>query len=212
MKHVISDENRIKIEEAVKAAEKKTSAEIVPVIVGRSSTIGHVFPLLFLFLSCLFLLSPIWEGFNEIWGGATLQRIFSFVILFVFAWGLSRLKFVQRFCVSKADMEQQAAQRAELEYSQRVLSRTKDQTGVLLMISLLEKRSFLIAEKGVNEHFPEGTWEKALTKLSKLAHKEGIELAFCDALNDLSDQLSEKLPIQEDDTNEISNELIITES
>jgi len=209
MDKIIDPQKRKVIEEAVLKAESSTSAEIVPVIIGRSSTVDHVFPLIFLFLIAALFVSPLWSYFDEFWGGAYFERALAMAATLLVSYGLSKLSFIRRWCLTKRDMEKQVELRAIAEFSGRVAGRTKDKTGLIVVLSLLEKRSFLFAEEGINKHFPEGTWDAVLRGLSEKAHKEGIELAFAHTLNELSDMLAVHLPIQADDTNEISNKLVL---
>ncbi len=212
MDKIIDSQKRKFIEDAVQKAEAKTSAEIVPVIIGRSSTVDHVFPLIFLFLiACLFV-SPLWTYFDEFWGGAYLERGLAFLGTLAVSYGLSKIPLVQRWCLSKADMQRQVELRSIAEFAARVSGRTKDQSGLIIVLSLLERRSFLYAEEGINKHFPEGTWDTLLQGLSQRAHKDGIEVAFAQTLNELCDMLSVHFPFQADDKNEISNQLVLLEN
>lgn len=211
MDKIVSDENRKVIEEAVLKAEKSTSAEIVPVIIGRSSTTDHVFPLIFLFLLATLFISPLWVYFDELWGGAYLERGLTILATAVLSFGLARIPTIQRWCLTKRDMQRQVELRAISEFVTRVAGQTKDQTGLIIVLSLMERRSFLYAEEGVNKHFPEGTWDSLLQGLSQKAHKEGVELAFAHTLEELSEMLAVHLPIAVDNKNEISNKLVLLE-
>lgn len=210
----ISEDGRKAVEEAIVRAESKTSAEIVPVLLLRSSTIGHVFPILVLVLLVTLFLSPWWLSLSESWDSALFERLASLVGVGAIAFFASKLKWVQSALTSSEDKDRQVNLRAETLFQEHIVSKggTEGNTGVVLVLSLMERRSVLLAEKAVNDHFESETWVEILDHLSSNAKKEGIEKAFVHAIDELGDVLAEKLPIKEDDQNEVKDHLVLLEN
>lgn len=210
----ISQEGREAVEEAVARAELKTSAEIVPVVLLRSSTVGHVWPLLTLTFLVLLVLSPWWVSLGESWDSALAERTMSVVFVGVLAFYGAKLKWVQAALTSSQDKNHQVDLRAETIFLEKIVSQggTQGNTGVLLVLSLMERRSVLLAEESVNHHFGPETWVEILDHLSANAKKDGLEKAFVKAIDELGDILAEKLPVQANDKNEVKNHLILLES
>ncbi len=115
-----------RIEAAIAEAESRTSGEIVPLLVRRSSTIGHVPVLAFCLLLTAFLLAELpavlgdWLGGHAlIWMAATWILAAGGAVLF------GRFDFVQRMLISQFDEVMQVERRAQLEFYELDLSRHK---------------------------------------------------------------------------------------
>lgn len=201
-----------KIEAAIAQAELKTSGEIVPVVVRRSSAIGHI-PLL-LTLSLIFQVSLICAIF---WPQV-------FVAPFVYIWPLiwvgiyilsallTRLKAVQRFFVPNADEVWQAFQRAKLEFYENKIYRTEEGTGILIFVSVMERQALILADKGISDKLPPETWEKLLNKFRASLRKGCWSEAFLEAIHECGEILQPHFPIRPGDVNELQNHLVIKDN
>ena len=100
-------------------------------------------------------------------------------------------------------------QLAEKEFNRLGISNTKEKTG-LLFYMLLEEREFIIlADSGITSKvFPE-TFESIKSGMQEYF----IKGKFCEGilfgLKNLGEVLAENFPLNENDTNEISNKVII---
>ena len=116
-----------RIEAAIQLAESRTSGEIVPVLVRRSSTVGHVPMLVFLLLLVGLLLFDL-PHFLALWGGPHWAWLGTcWLGAAVLAMGLARLDWVQRLSTPRLDQRQQVEMRAEVEfYELEEIRRTLD--------------------------------------------------------------------------------------
>lgn len=208
-KKYLSDLDIQKIETAIEEAERHTSGEIVPVIVRRSSAIGHI-PLL-LTLSLIFQISVIAALF---WPAAFVAPVVYFwpliwITLYVISGLLTRLKSVQRFFVPNEDEEWQAFQRAKLEFYENKVYRTQEGTGILIFVSVMERKALILADKGISEKLPADTWDKVLGKLRKSLHDHKWGEGFVSAIHECGELLKPHFPIRSDDVNELKNHLIL---
>lgn len=199
------------ISDAVAQAESKTSAEIVPMVVRRSSTVGHV-PILFLCI--LIILFFLFDGpthqahfLGEHW----VWYLADFLLFFTFASFSGRCPFVQRMLTSGADREWQVDQRAEVEFYESEIHTTQGATGVLLYISLMEHRAVVLADKSIAEKFPPQTWSEICDIMIRGIKKQHIGIAFKDAVEKCGEILEPVFPIQPDDVNELKDHLVIKE-
>ena len=133
-----------RVRAAVHKAELSTSAEIVPMIVRRSSAIAHVPTSLFLFLSlvwmCVFPFVAVYvsDFFASYAILATANELFGFLLAAVLSAMLGHLSFFQRIFVPKIDQVAQVDDRAELEFFESNIKKTDGSTGILIFVSLLE--------------------------------------------------------------------------
>ena len=68
-------------------------------------------------------------------------------------------------------MAQKVRLRAEQLFYQESLHHTNANTGILILISLLERRVQVLADRGINEGVPSGTWRTSCRALSKASIK-----------------------------------------
>ena len=88
------------------------------------------------------------------------------------------------------------------------LYKTKDANGILIFISLLEHRAWVIADSGINERIPHEQWEVAVDVITNGIREQKQCQALCEAIGLISDILEKEFPIQDGDMNEL-HDLII---
>lgn len=111
--------------------------------------------------------------------------------------------------LSKKDQEKAIQRRAIKEYHLLGVGNTRDDTGVLIMISLEERKVRVLAGEAINQKVPQMTWSTAASCITQ-SFKEGFHsMGICTAINDIGKHLTGYFPAKPDDTNEISNGVII---
>ncbi len=201
----ITETEAVEISDAVREAEKHTSAEIVPMVVGSSATFGHVFLSLFLFLNFIFYYLA------NMYIQSEYTLFASLLLAFVFATILSRVNFVKRILTPKGDLELQVENRAQLEFHNLEMHQTRHATGVLIFVSLLEHRAVVLADKAISDALPPETWQNMLNILLVQIKKKNMKQGFVTAIDMAGKILKQKFPIQEGDTNELKNQLVVKE-
>lgn len=200
-----------RIEEAVKAAELKTSAEIVPLVVRSSASTAHL-PMTIAFLLCLIALIGAWP-FHE-WIEAHHAAIFLPVLMVgmaILALPLSRVVAIQRFLLTKMDAEIQVRRRAWAEFAALKVGSTEDHRGVLIMISVLERQVVVLPDQGLSQSLnPEAAadWVKSLATHLKTGE---WGMAFTETLSEMGRRLGEIAPREASSRDELSNRLQIRE-
>ena len=199
------------IEDAVRAAELKTSGEIVPMIVKRSSTVGHVpFILLSLMVAAFMVLDgPGWQ--YEIVGEHWAWYLVDTAVLVALTALLSRWTFLQRVLTPRDDQADQVDMRAQLEFYQTEIHTTEAATGVLLFVSLMEHRAVVLADTAIDERVPDDTWNEICRTMVDGIKQGHVGLGLAAAIGRCGDILAEEFPIAEDDINELRDTLVIKE-
>lgn len=202
----LTKEEKNKIEEAVKLAESKTSGEIVPVLLKKSDLypaahfrsailFSFILNMCIYYLPIQFLDDPIMFLWGQIIG----------LLVGYFVGYFSRVK---RFLSTRREIREEVHQRAIEAFFDNNLHTTRDRTGILIMVSMLERRAEILADSGIDSLVEKETWGKLLGDLILDIKKNDVVDGFCRAISNCGDILSEKFPIKDDDTNELSNQLI----
>ncbi len=198
-----------RIRAAVQTAELKTSAEIVPMIVERSSAIAHVPNSLFLLLSLFWVTAMPLISQHFTFGNTVVVEILGFMFAFVLSLLLARVRLVQRLFVPRVDREAQVDDRAELEFFESNIKSTQDSTGILIFVSLLEHRAVVLADKSVAVKYPPETWNEIVNGLLTKIKAGDLAGGFAWAIEKCGDLVAPHFPIKPGDQNELANDLII---
>ncbi|MCY4524046.1 MAG: TPM domain-containing protein, partial [Halobacteriovoraceae bacterium] len=110
------------------------------------------------------------------------------------------------------ELSQEVHQRAIQAFYNNNLHTTRDRTGILIMVSLLEHRAEILADTGINEKVPPRTWRKILNPMVKKIKKDDLTAGLCEAIQACGKILDEHFPIKPDDKNELSNEVVTPDS
>lgn len=206
---ILSADDIEAISKKVAEMERKTSAEIVPVIVKRSISIGHVKWQVgtLLLLLMLILLSEL----NRVYW-FQLPWYFTIVGLFCVV-GLSRVlsarNVFQRMFTENADEIKQVAQRAEIEFYRSNIQETKDSTGVLIFVSWVERRSVILVDKAVSGFLPDEKLNEITSQMAAHFRSNRFREGLISAIEAVGQILHAKLPPRENNANELSNSLVI---
>jgi putative membrane protein len=204
--NTLSEEDREVVHEALRAAERRTVGEIVPVVVERSDPhpAAHWIGALAALVVGSALLAPHlpWDR-PALFFGAQLGLA---ALGWVAARTLPDLKHVfLRDGRATAVAEEQALQ----EFFGNGLHQTEGRTGVLLFVSLLEHRVIVLADRGIDSVVGPEVWRE-----TDAAILEGIRKgSLCDGLvagiERAGDVLAEHFPWAEGDRNELPDRVVV---
>ena len=191
------------ISAAVGRAEKHTSAEIVPMVVRGSITVGHVpWLLFFIAIPLTWVLLPLvlhnWVG-----------EILTVVVASVFAFVFKRFATVQRILTPDEDEMASVQRRALLEFHLANLPSTEKATGVLIFVSMLERRAVILADAAITARFDADAWDRVLKALLAEIGKGNFAGGMQEAIALVGSMLAEKFPAPTHGVNELPNTLII---
>ncbi len=98
---------------------------------------------------------------------------------------------------------------AAKEFYKLGMADTRDKTGILIYI-LLEKRKFhILADAGINEKVEQLTWDSIRDEMTDEFKKGNYLTGIITTLEKVGNILGEHFPIKSDDTNELSNKVIV---
>ena len=212
----ISETGRKNISEAVRVAELQTSAEIVPMLVKSSSLHGYFDNYIYaLLISLLFALQA--EDYilhiMNIWDISHWHRILAILTILAVSWPfaslLSRNPLLFRIFGDRRDKFDSVNARAEIEFYRAGLTHTKGSTGILIFISLEERRAVILGDQSINEKIAKDSWDKILTELLNEIKSANLETALKSAIEKVTLLAKPHFPRATNDADELSNALVI---
>jgi putative membrane protein len=186
------------IEAAVRGAERTTSGEIVPVVVARSDSYAHVrmgaAAIAAIALGAVFLaLAPgreQWLVPTQLCVFAALSWAFGWPPLLV--WITPHPLFVER--VHRA---------ASLAFHEAGLVETRERTGILIYVSLLERRVEVLADRGVHALVADGTWDGVVERVVAGIRAGRADQGLIDGIRLCGEILARSFPARAGDANEL---------
>lgn len=204
VKTFFTDDEKERIRQAVVAAESKTAGEIVPMIVTSAARYTEVELLgLIIGLFVGMIAEAVW---SDPWGSPYFQLwpVIGALVGFV----TSRLPVVKRLLAPKRRIADAVHTLALASFTDQGLHHTRDHTGILILISLLEHRVEVLADRGINQKVSAGTWDE-IVRMITAGIKSGQACdAFCKAIERCGDILATHFPRQADDKDELPNRLV----
>jgi len=202
-----TEEERGRIEGAVKEAEKTTAGEIVPMIVEASDDYTEARYAAGIFLAILAFVAVQLLAHPQ--NPAVLLA--SQAVAFVTGFLIFALDGPKRMLVPGRVRDVKVRDRALRAFYEHGLHRTRDETGILIMISLAEHRVQVLADQGINKKVGQETWEEVVKMILAGIRSGRACDAFCTAIERCGRILTEHFPIKPDDTDELDNRLIAEE-
>lgn len=206
-----SSSEQDKIRQAVQDAERKTSGELVPMLVSDS----HSYPLAAvrggalaaLILSILFtetVAGMFWLHGSNMW---------IFLCLFFPLYWISNMlvthnPVLKRPFLFNDEIETEVQSAAFASFFRERLYKTRDENGILIYISLLERRVWILADSGINERIEPGQWDAALQLITSGIKNGNACESLCQSIEMIGDILEKEFPVRDDDKNEL-HDLII---
>lgn len=211
LENLFSSEDLKRIEEAVRNAEKQTSGEIVPYAVQSSDDYeetlwraGMLFAMLTLFgFALVHNYSESWLPFHLV--EAALGTIGAALAGVLLAYYVAPVK---RIFAGNTLMTRRVTQRAEEAFLAEEVFETKDRTGILLFISLLEHKVVVLGDSGINAKVQPEEWDSVVDILVKGMKDRKPADGLLNAITMCGELLKrEGVARRADDSDELSNKM-----
>ena len=198
-------EEQERIQQAVIAAEKKTSGEIVPMIVSASGRYAEVeLSGLVIGLVLGTLAAFLW---HDPWGSVQIYLLWP-VIGAILGFVTCSVPSLKRRMISKDRIADAVQMRSLAAFTGQGLHHTRAETGILIFVSLLEHRVVVLADRGINEKVEAGTWNEIVNMITEsLKSGNGCD-GFCKAIDRCGEILARHFPRSADDRDELPNKLV----
>ncbi|MGD8778092.1 MAG: TPM domain-containing protein [Ignavibacteria bacterium] len=98
---------------------------------------------------------------------------------------------------------------AEEEFYKLNMQATRDKTGILLYLLLKERQFHILADSGINEKVTQETWDNVRNEMQEKFRSGYFSEGMVHGVERVGNILSEHFPIKADDTNELSNKVVL---
>lgn len=216
---ILTDSDLSRLKQAVAEAETQTAGEIVPyvirqsddygVAVWRGGAVGALAA-----AAALLVVGMVSGGWDQAWLYTSWMMALTIAAggllgaVLVGAWPAAR-----RLFTGHAEMERQVRKRAYEAFLEEEVFDTRDRTGILLYVSLLEHRIEVMGDVGINAKVEPEDWEgvvglirdgiredsladgleRAIRRCGELLHRKGVEIRPDD-----TDELSDRVRLRDE--------------
>lgn len=206
---IVSNKDRELIKNLIKEAEKKTQSELIPMIVHHSDIypaahfraaiiVSFLFSLA-LYYSPLSIINPIYFLWIQLPG------------LYV-GYFLGHIPFIKRLLITKSEIEEEVTQKGYEAFYNHNLHLTHNHNGVLLLVSIMERKIKIITDVGIAKKVEQKIWDEILNQFSKKIKEGNFIEGLKDCIQAVSIVLEKNFPADEKErANEIENDLIVEE-
>jgi putative membrane protein len=200
-----------RIAAAVRAAESKTSGEIVPYFIRQSDDYAVARWRGGAAVSALAILVTLGVQFGATtWVGLGLLE-FSALMVACFFFGMLIARSsptFKRLMLGHAMMDRCVSQRASSAFLSEEVFRTRARTGILLFVSFFERRVVVLGDSGINAKVVQSEWDGIVHTLIQSVKKRRTVEGLVEAIQACGDLLQKHgVERERDDTDELSNSL-----
>lgn len=207
----LTRKEQAQITEAVQKAEKMTSGEIVPMVVSKSgdyplaaAVCSMSFAVPVGLLLTIIIGKMVWIGPSNVWLFLALAACL-YIPVYYLAHKKELLKY---YFLNQGHVETEVSQSALAAFYSQGLYKTAAANGILLYISVLEKKVWILADSGINDKISQQTWDVVVDELTT-GITEGKQCeAICAAIVSIGNILHDYFPHQKDDEDELHNLII----
>lgn len=197
-----STEEKARIEAAVKAAELRTSGEIVPLVVDAA----YGYPRAEIHGGGMLALALAANGSWWLFDGSLVIFLAGFLLGYWPCRLLLRCSpALLRRLIHPAEIDAEVAERAKVAFLDHNLHATREGTGILILICLFEHRVQVLADRGIHHAVPPETWQQVADLVTAGIRAGHTADALCAAIAQCGDLLADKFPPRADDTDELPN-------
>jgi putative membrane protein len=203
---LVSEADKVQVEAAIAAAEKRTSGEIVAVIARASASYVSVAPMV---AALLALLVP-WPLIYFTWW--RVQDIYMLQLLvFVIAAASIYWPPVRLALVPNSIKRDRAHKRAIEQFVAQNLYTTRSHTGVLIFLSEAERYAEVVADRNIYAKVPQADWQALVDRLTARIGDGEVGAGLSEAIAAAGELLAKHFPPGSGDPDDFPNHLIVIE-
>jgi putative membrane protein len=200
---MISEADKARVVDAIRAAEASTSGEIFCVIAQQSSDYRLV-PLAWAALLALAVPAPL--IYLTLWPASAIYLVQLLVFLIVTV-GLSR-PGIRFHLVPRRAKHDHAHAQAMRQFFAQGLHHTEQRTGVLIFASVAERYAEIVADAGINAKVSPEVWDKAIAALIAGIKDGRPGEGFVAAVTQCGEVLAQHFPPGALNRDEVPNRLV----
>lgn len=204
-KNFFSESEKQQISALVTKAECETAGEIAVMVMDESDSYREAEILGALLLSAFIALLAV----------VSLQHVtvWSYIPAVIILWfpALYFMRLFPRFklgLAGKKRLDEAVRERAIRAFFEKKLYRTREESGVLIFISILEHKVWILGDRGINQRIDPQLWQALTRELAGNIREGNAFEGLCSVIKKLGAVLAEHFPQTAGDTNELPDEVI----
>ena len=198
-----SDESKRGVAAAIADAEQHTSAEIVAAVRRNSDPLSDVAYILALSVGLAVLSFVLFSEREFPVATIPLDVLVPFAIAATLLRGMPG---ALRYFVPSSRLDRAVGRHAKAAFVDLGISRTRERTGILVFVSMAERRVVVVPDIGVHHAEAGLAWTEAIAVLHAAVNETNTDLFF-EGLRLLGKALADVNPRREDDINELPDEM-----
>jgi putative membrane protein len=205
---------RERVTRCVREVEKHTAGEIVPLV--RSASYHYPAATLFGALVVGVLIASALTAADAVfrpWGSLSLVDLWVFpavfAVAFLVAYQLLRgIPALKRLFISHAEITEEVEEAALTSFYRHRLAETRDRTGILLFVSVYERRAVVLADKGINLKVAPETWRQVVDLIVQGIREGRAAEGLCEAVTRCGEIITAQFPVRAGDKDELRNLIV----
>jgi putative membrane protein len=203
MRRFLTDESKTAFTDAVKAIELRSCVEVVVAIRRRSASYVHANFIVGILAAIGTLYFVLYSDYEFGLASILLDPILAGIVVGALSIAFQPLR---RWLTPSSMVNRIVRHSAEATFFEKGVRHTRDRIGILVYVSLLERRVEVVADTGVVEAVPKRKWDQAVAKI-QAAVSTGRGEAVAQAMNAIGDVCEPVLERSDDDINELPDEV-----
>ena len=193
------------IEQAIRRVESGTAGEIVVMVVDTSDDYREaVVAGAAVFAAFAAFVLSLGLHHETIW--FYIPAMFAFFIPGYFLFRtLPRLRMP---LVGRGRSAAAVRERALRAFFEKGLHRTRDESGILIFLSLLERKVWILGDRGIDARIDPGGWKKYADRIVGGIHEGKTAEVLCAVVEEWGGILRDAFPPRDNDANELPNHVI----
>jgi putative membrane protein len=209
MERFLNESEREELRSAIAEAERRTSAEIAVVIAGSSYEYPQaVWAGATVCAGTLATLVTIAASVGVLWTAPTLAHLWIFPAAFAlgfagFFYMLRGVPALKRLFIARDEIDEEVYEAAVAAFHDEGISRTAGANGVLIFVSLFERRVRILADHGLADKIDTHRWEEIVSRITAGIREHRQKEALVRAAAECAELLSHHFPPESGDRNEL---------
>lgn len=210
---LLSEQDRQRIEAAVKVAEARTAGEIVTVVSERSHDYGR-WRALVTAVATVLVASAIHCGWDRVVSAVpSLLSVLPYdastwLIPFQLAiaaavWWITGRAWLLRVLLPASVRTAAVRNRAKQAFLDHGVTETRDRSGVLIFLSELEHQVHILADRGIHERLGVETWQRHVRTIARAIAEDRAGNGIVEVVQEIGEELATAFPARDDDENEL---------
>lgn len=195
----ISEADQLRLSQQVTEVERHTAGELVVVVLKRSATystyrLAAANALALLTVGAMHLAWPLIPA-GELLGAE--------VVTLALAFWLLAMPALLRRVVPRPVQQQAVSDRTRQLFIELGVTETRERSGVLIVLSLLEHRIEILGDRGIHEHLGAQAWADLVRSFTQAARAGAAVEGLSQVISRVGVELRTRFPARSDDVNEL---------